>query len=276
MAIDFPNSPANNDTFTSNGKSWQYNGTAWVMKVSEAILADGAVVAAKIATSAVTTAKIAAGAVTAAKLGNDISLTPADGSITAAKIASDAVTTAKILDANVTTAKVAANAITQAKLASNVSGITITTTANRSTDIPSPFTAQFAFLTDTNTLQRWSGSAWTNVIASPPGAPTSLSATALSTTSVSVAFTPGASAGASTTNYKYALSTDGGSAYGEPTAVDPVDAVSPITISGLTSGTTYHIKLKAVTDAGDSDFSSATSILVPGVPSAPTSLSATS
>jgi hypothetical protein len=124
-------------------------------------------------------------------------------------------------------------------------------------------------------LQRWSGSAWTNVLASPPGAPTSLSATALSSTSVSVAFTPGVSAGASTTNYKYALSTDGGSAYGEATAVDPADAVSPITISGLTSGTTYHIKLKAVTDVGDSDFSSATSISMPGVPSAPTSLSAT-
>ena len=303
VAISFPASPSVNDTFTANGKTWQWNGTFWSLVVSGASVADGSVstakiadsaitaakiadgtvvaaeiasdaittakildanvTTAKIASSAITTDKIAAGAVTAAKLGNDISLTPADGSITAAKIASDAVTTAKILDLNVTTAKVAANAITQAKLAANVSGITLTTTANRSTDIPSPFTAQFIFLTDTNTLQRWSGSAWTNVLASPPGAPTALSATTLSATSVSVAFTPGASAGASTTNYKYALSTDGGSAYGEATAVDPADFTSPITISGLTNGTTYHIKLKAVTDVGDSEFSSATSIAIP-------------
>ena len=257
MALNFPDNPTLNQVYSAGGKTWSYNGSRWVLVIATAIIdvadgsitaakiADGTIVATEIANSAITTAKIAAGAVTAAKLGNDISLTPADGSIT------------------------------QAKLAANVTGITLTTTANRSTDIPSPFTAQFIFLTDTNTLQRWSGSAWTNVIASPPGAPTSLSATALSTTSVSVTFTPGASAGASTTNYKYALSTDGGSAYGEPTAVDPADFTSPITISGLTGATTYHIKLKAVTDSGDSEFSSATSILVPSVPAAPTSLSGT-
>ncbi len=222
MPLDFPNSPSNGDTYNAGGKTWSYNGSVWVLV--------GVSVSATPEDGSITTAKIAAGAVTAAKLGNDISLTPANGSIT------------------------------QAKLASNVSGITLTTTANRSTDIPSPFTAQFIFLTDTNTLQRWSGSAWTNVLASPPGAPTSLSATALSTTLVSVAFTPGASAGASTTNYKYALSTDGGAAYGEPTALDPADFTSPITISGLNIGTTYHIKLKAVTDVGDSEFSSAVSV----------------
>jgi hypothetical protein len=28
-AIDFPNSPVNNETFTSGNNTWQWNGTAW-------------------------------------------------------------------------------------------------------------------------------------------------------------------------------------------------------------------------------------------------------
>lgn len=31
MPIDFPNSPAVNDTFTGAGKSWNYNGNAWIL-----------------------------------------------------------------------------------------------------------------------------------------------------------------------------------------------------------------------------------------------------
>ena len=265
VAISFPASPSVNDTFTANGKTWQWNGTFWSLVVSGASVADGSVstakiadsaitaakiadgtiVAAEIANNAITTDKIAAGAVTAAKLGNDISLTPADGSIT------------------------------QAKLAATLSGITVTTLAGRSAAVPSPFTGQTIFLSDVTRLQVWNGSAWTFITNGAPGAPTSLSATALSTTSVSVSFTPGASAGASPINYKYSLSTNGGSTYGEPTALDPADITSPITISGLTSGQTYHIKLRAVSDFGDSLDSTATSIAVPELPSAPTSLSAT-
>ena len=296
VAISFPASPSVNDTFTSNGKTWQWNGTFWSLVVSGASVADGSVstakiadsaitaakiadgtvvaaeiasdaittakildanvTAAKIASSAITTDKIAAGAVTAAKLGNDISLTPADGSISAAKIASDAVTTAKILDANVTTAKIAANAITQAKLASNLSAVTVTTTANRDTDIASPFTGQLAILTDTRKIQLYDGTSWVNVSLAPPETPTSLSATALSISSVSIAFTAGGANGSPITNYKYATSADNVT-YSAYSALDPADITSPITISGLAENTAYYIKLKAVNDMGDSVASAA-------------------
>lgn len=30
MAIDFPNSPSVNDTFTADGRTWKWNGSAWI------------------------------------------------------------------------------------------------------------------------------------------------------------------------------------------------------------------------------------------------------
>jgi len=210
MPLDFPNNPALNQAYSAGGKTWNFNGSRWVL-VSPATP----------------------------------SFSVADGSVT------------------------------QAKLATSLSGVTVTTTANRSTAVPSPFTGQLVFLTDVTRLQVWNGSAWTFITNGAPGAPTALSATALSTTSVSVAFTTGTSNGASPTNYKYSLSTNGGSTYGEPIALDPADTTSPVTISGLTGGQTYHIKLRAVSDFGDSPDSTATSIALPTLPSAPTTLSAT-
>ncbi len=55
-----------------------------------------------------------------------------------------------------------------------------------------------------------------------------------------------ASNGITITNYKYSL--DNGNTY---TALSPVDITSPITISGLTSNTTYNIKICATSASGD-------------------------
>jgi hypothetical protein len=221
MPINFPDSPAENDSFTSGGKKWIFNGTTW-------------------------------GLITAN------SYTIPTGEVTAAKIASNAVTEAKIND----------GAVTQSKLASGLSGITVTTTANRSAVIPSPFNGQFIFLTDTSALQRWNGSAWVSAITTvPTAAPTSVAVSGSpTTTTVTLTFTPGADGGSEIINYQYALSTDGGTVYGSYTALSPADGTSPITITGLTIGTTYYVKLKAVNALGaGSSESSAISFATPNL-----------
>ena len=235
MAFTFPSSPATNDTFTVGSRTYTWTGTKWV-------LSGGVITSTQIEANAITTVKILDGAITAAKI--------ADGTIVAAEIANNAITTAKILDANVT----------QAKLGTTLSAVTVTTAANRDTAVASPFTGQLVFLTDTKKIQVWDGTSWLNITLAPPETPTSLSATALSTTSVSIAFTAGGANGSPITNYKYALSTNGGSTYGSFIALDPVDITTPITISGLTQNTAYYIKLKAVNDMGDSVASAAVSI----------------
>ena len=86
--------------------------------------------------------------------------------------------------------------------------------------------------------------------AAAPGAPTSLSATPGSG-SASISFTAGSGNGASITNYEYSLD---GTTY---TALSPADASSPITIPGLTGGTSYTIYLKARNGMGSARLSSA-------------------
>jgi len=174
-------------------------------------------------------------------LGVSVTVTPADGSITAVKIASNAVTEAKVND----------GAITQNKMASGLSGITVTTTALRSTVVPSPFTGQFVFLTDTSALQRWDGSAWVAAITTAPtGAPTGLALVSATGTTATISFSAGADGGSTITNYQYALSTNGGSTFGSYTALSPADGTSPITITGLSAGISYQVKLKAVNALG--------------------------
>jgi hypothetical protein len=65
-------------------------------------------------------------------------------------------------------------------------------------------------------------------------------------------FTAGATGGKSITNYKYSL--DDGATY---TAFSPAQTTSPLTISGLTAGVSYTVRLKAVNANGDSPQSAA-------------------
>jgi gliding motility-associated-like protein len=95
-----------------------------------------------------------------------------------------------------------------------------------------------------------------------PSAPTNLTATA-GNSQVEVAFTAGADGGASITNYEY--STDGGTTW---TALNPADTASPVTITGLTNGTQYNIKLRAINSVG----AGAASATITSTPIAPSTI----
>ena len=109
-----------------------------------------------------------------------------------------------------------------------------------------------------------------SIAADTPNAPTGLSATPANT-QISVAFTPPSNNGGSAiTNYEY--STDGGASW---TAFAPADTSSPVTITGLTNGTTYSIGLRAVNSVGQGTPSANVTATPFGPPDAPTNLSAT-
>ena len=76
-----------------------------------------------------------------------------------------------------------------------------------------------------------------------PSAPTSLVATA-GDGSASIAFAEGAANGQSITGYEYSLNE------GAWTVASPATTVSPVVISGLTNGTTYAVRLRAVYSRG--------------------------
>lgn len=81
---------------------------------------------------------------------------------------------------------------------------------------------------------------------SGPLAPVLTGVTFKTTDTMIITFTQEAN-GITITNYKYSI--DGGSNY---TAFSPVDVVSPATITGLSSNTTYNISLKAISSVGES------------------------
>jgi DNA-binding beta-propeller fold protein YncE len=90
--------------------------------------------------------------------------------------------------------------------------------------------------------------------ATAPAAPTSLVALR-GYGSAEISFTAGSDGGSAITNYKY--STDNGATW---TAFSPAVTSSPVTIGGLTNGTTYNIKLRAVNSVGDGSVSDAVSV----------------
>ena len=108
---------------------------------------------------------------------------------------------------------------------------------------------------------------------SSPGAPT-LSTLTAGDGAIDVNFTAGSNGGSAITNYKYQLSTDG-TTYGTATALSPADSTSPVTITGLTNGTRYHVKLIAVNALGDSTASNVLSEVPASLPAAPTLTDAT-
>ena len=102
-----------------------------------------------------------------------------------------------------------------------------------------------------------------------PSAPTSLAAT-LGDRSASIAFTPGSDGGAAITNYQYQIGT------GTWTSFNPAITSSPVSITGLTNGTTSSIKLRALNAAGTGAESAPLSVRPGGIPAAPTALGVTS
>jgi len=126
------------------------------------------------------------------------------------------------------------------------------------------------YITDSSGTQTVSNSSvvFRSADTTVPNAPTSLSATA-GDGQATISFTPGSNGGSAITNYKYSL--DGTNFLD----FSPSITSSPVTISGLTNGTSYNVYLKAVNARGDSSASTSVSVTPSTTPSAPTSLSAT-
>ena len=99
-----------------------------------------------------------------------------------------------------------------------------------------------------------------------PDAPTSLEAT-LGDGQLSLAFTAGIANGPTLNNYMYSL--NNGESW---TVLDPETTTSPLTITGLTRGATYNIKLRAMNSVytGGGEISEVLVVTMPDLPSAPT------
>ncbi|CAB4949853.1 unannotated protein [freshwater metagenome] len=105
--------------------------------------------------------------------------------------------------------------------------------------------------------------------ANVPDAPTSLVPSA-SGTSVTVAFDGGSDNGWAIVNYWYSL--DDGATWA---ALFPAITTSPVVISGLTSGSTHKIRLRAESSVGEGPWSDVIVVTIPAAPAPPTGVMAT-
>lgn len=104
----------------------------------------------------------------------------------------------------------------------------------------------------------------------PVNAPTSLSAIPTNV-DVAISFTaPTNNGGTPITNYEYSFN---GSSW---TAFSPVDAASPVTVSGLTQNTAYTIYLRAVNIVGSGPASTGVSFTTAGIPTGTTTITSVS
>ena len=92
------------------------------------------------------------------------------------------------------------------------------------------------------------------VVVAPTDAPDSITVTSVTSTTATLTFLPlsvpgGGDGGGIISNYEISISTDGIS-YGAYTPLSPAKGSPPITITGLSSSTSYFVKLKAVNEAG--------------------------
>ncbi|MCX6409947.1 MAG: fibronectin type III domain-containing protein [Actinobacteria bacterium] len=101
----------------------------------------------------------------------------------------------------------------------------------------------------------------------PPSAPTSLVAAA-GDASASIAFTAGAANGQPITGYEYSLNE------GAWTAASPATTTSPVVISGLTNGTTYGVRLRALNSRGAGPTSTSVNVTPVATAAASTSVPA--
>ena len=118
----------------------------------------------------------------------------------------------------------------------------------------------------------YTGAAFVSPNPVAPSVPTSLTAVGGVTQAILAWNAPTQSGGADVTDYVVEYSSNSGSSW--TVFADGVSTDVTATVIGLVNGTTYQFRVKAVSSGGTSDPSATASAIV-GVPSAPTSLSAT-
>jgi len=161
-------------------------------------------------------------------------------------------------------------------MSSGSSSFSVFAVADSTTEGTETFTVSVRTVSTSGTVIGTSSSVSINDIsvgAAPtvPGAPTIGTATSTGQTTATVAFTaPASNGGAAITGYTVA-------AYNYPsgtsTGITATGSTSPISVTGLTAGTSYTFKVKATNSVGDSAYSSASNQItttaastVPGTP----------